>query len=92
MSGTKQQRGGKYATPIRNMLKDNNLDGIIFQCDDADHAESVRVCTLVLKERNGYDYKTSVHKNLAMIFKEGRSWGDDMLNIDLRDKEKETNR
>lgn len=89
MERVKRQRGGKYATPIRDMLKDEHLDGVVFVCDDPKHAETVRVCSLILKERNGYEYKTSVRDNRALIFKYERDWGDDMLNIDLRDKEKE---
>lgn len=81
-------RGGKYATPIRQMLDDVYCDGVIFHCKDEREAESVRVCTLIFKERNGYDYKTTVYKNMAKVYKDDRIWSDAMMNIDLRDKEK----
>lgn len=52
-------KGGKIATPIREMLASDVYNGVIFHCDSVEAAEVTRITALVLRGRNNYEYKTS---------------------------------
>lgn len=63
-------RGGRVATPIREMLASNIYDGVIFHCDNVRSAESTRIAALVLRERNGYDYHTARRDNDLIVYRD----------------------
>ena len=62
-------QGGKLATPIREMLNSKRYDGVVFHCDDPQHAEAIRISVLILRNRNGYSYKTRRRDNDLYVYK-----------------------
>lgn len=65
-----RQLGGPVANPIREMLETKKSDGVIFDCYDTKKAENTRYAALMLKKRNGYNYKTMRRGSVLTIYKE----------------------
>ena len=59
MSNLGKKYGGKISTPIREMMANKNIDGVIFHCEDPEHAESVRISALTAKTRDKFDFHTT---------------------------------
>lgn len=62
-------KGGKIATPIREMLATKLYNGVMFCCENAGAAEKVRMAALMLKKRNGYSYHTTKRGNSLVVYK-----------------------
>lgn len=65
-----QKVGGPVANPIREMLDSKYRDGVIFECDTDEKAETTRYAALMLKRRNGYSYKTTRKANRLTVYKD----------------------
>lgn len=61
--------GGTMATPIRNMLKSREFNGVMFRCGTEERAERARNAALIFKRRNNYDYKTSRTSTNLLVYK-----------------------
>lgn len=66
---TGQKIGGPVANPIREMINSNFRDGVIFECPHEKKAINTRFAALVLKNRNGYDYKTKLRGKTVTVYK-----------------------
>lgn len=62
-------KGGKIATPIREMLDSPFYNGVIFRCRDVKQAETTRMAALILRGRYHYDYRTSRKSNNLVVYK-----------------------
>ena len=62
-------KGGKIATPVRDMLASDIYNGVVFRCNDERAAETVRMAALMLKKRNGYDIRTTRRNNNMVVYK-----------------------
>ena len=62
--------GGKVATPVREMLSSDIYNGVVFHCEDEDHAEITRLAALVLRNRNHYSYRTARRGNKLIVYKD----------------------
>lgn len=65
----RSQIGGPVANPIREMLDSLYKDGVIFDCSNEKRAETTRYAALMLKQRNGYSYKTMRRGNTLTVYK-----------------------
>lgn len=83
-------RGGKIADPIREMLKSDDYNGVIFRCDDAEQAETVRMAALMLRWRNKYPFKTSVRDSKAIVYKEGYEYEPECFQVNMPKRRGET--
>lgn len=61
--------GGPICDPIRDMIRSRLYDGVIFHCKDDEKAERTRTTALLLKRRNGYDYRTMRRGNRLFVYK-----------------------
>lgn len=66
---TGMKLGGPVANPIRTMLDGKNHEGVIFECDSEKRAETTRYAAIMLKRRNGYDYRTSRRGNDLLVYR-----------------------
>lgn len=76
-----QLKGGKVATPIREMLDSPVYNGVVFHCEDERHAETVRFDALVLKWRCEYDIHTAKRGSNLIVYKDG--WEYEPENTDV---------
>ena len=76
-----QQKGGKVATPVRTMLSSLNYNGVAFHCEDAKHAETIRMDALMLAHRNNYDISTTKRGSRLIVYKDG--WKDEPCIFDV---------
>lgn len=67
---TGQKIGGKVATPVREMLSSDVYNGVVFHCEDGEHAERTRIAALILRTRNNYSYKTARRGDRLIVYKD----------------------
>jgi len=67
--GKRGLKGGKIATPIREMLDSVIYNGVVFKCNDDRAVETVRMAALMLKKRNGYEYHTTKRDKNLVVYK-----------------------
>ena len=77
-------KGGKIATPIRDMLSSEIYNGVIFRCDNVEAAEVTRITALVLRERNHYDYRTSRRGDDLIVYKDFEFGEACFFEVDIR--------
>lgn len=75
--------GGKIATPVREMLSSRTYNGVIFQCESPEHAETTRTAALTLKLRNDYDIKTSRKGSNLIVYKDNGIDYPHMFRVDI---------
>lgn len=63
-------KGGKVATPIREMLGSLMHNCVEFSCEDDEHAETIRMDALMLARRNNYDISTHRYGSTLMVYKD----------------------
>ncbi len=83
MSGYIRWRGGKLATPIRDMLMSPEYNGVVFHCEDKKHAESSRYAALMLKWRYKYDLKTARRGSDLIVYKEGWDYEPENMEVTI---------
>lgn len=62
-------KGGKIATPVREMIGSPLYNGVRFHCDNERAAEGVRMAALMLRKRNGYDIRTTKRGSSMVVYK-----------------------
>ena len=81
-----QLKGGKVATPIRDMLSSELYNGVIFHCGTRERAETTRVAALVLKGRNKYEYRTRRNGTDMIVYKGGLDDDIEGFDVNLREE------
>ena len=63
--------GGKITTPIRELMKSEVFNGVIFICDSPEAAESTRLAALAVRRRNGFkELHTTRRADRIMVYKD----------------------
>jgi len=60
--------GGKISTPIREMLDSDIYNGVVFHCEDPEHAEATRISALVARQRDRALFRTSRMGNDLVVY------------------------
>ena len=87
-----QLKGGKIATPVRDMLSSEVYNGVVFHCEDNQHAETTRLAALILRGRNNYTFNTHRNGKDLIVYKDGWDYEPQTFGVDIskRSKSKQT--